>query len=125
MNKTIFFIGAVIVAAVLSGCVSTVTHYDKDGKITKVEKITNTSRFFDGTNDKSQIILVDAFYVKSDISVTAGESYTPGWTLTFVNGKSAILNIKNNANFTNANGVVDSFFKDFEIGKNGLKQGKK
>ena len=125
MNKTIIFIGAVIAAAVLSGCVSTVTHYDKDGKITKVEKITNTSRFFDGTNDKSQIILVDAFYIKSDISVTAGESYTPGWTLTFVNGKSAILNIKNNANFTNANGVVDSFFKDIEIGKNGLKQGKK
>ena len=125
MNKTIIFIGAVIAAAVLSGCVSTVTHYDKEGKITKVEKITNTSRFFDGTNDKSQIILVDAFYVKSDISVTAGESYTPGWTLTFVNGKSAILNIKNNANFTNANGVVDSFFKDIEIGKNGLKQGKK
>ena len=125
MNKTIFFIGAVIAAAVLSGCVSTVTHYDKDGKITKVEKITNTSRFYDGTNEKSQMILVDAFYIKSDISVTAGESYTPGWTLTFVNGKSAILNMKNDANFTNANGVIDSFFKDIEIGKDGLKQGKK
>ena len=125
MRKTIFFIGAVLAAVILTGCVSTVTHYDKDGKITKVEKVTNASRFYDGTNDKSQIILVDAFYVKSDISVTAGESYTPGWTLTFVNGKSAILNLKNNANFTNANGVVDSFFKDIEIGKNGLKQGKK
>ena len=125
MRKTIFFIGAVLAAVILTGCVSTVTHYDKDGKITKIEKITNTSRFYDGTNEKSQMILVDAFYIKSDISVTAGESYTPGWTLTFVNGKSAILNMKNDANFTNANGVIDSFFKDIEIGKDGLKQGKK
>lgn len=104
----------------LAGCTSTITHYDGNGNITKVEKVTNASRFYDGTNQKSQMVLVDAVYLKSDISATAGEAYTPGWTLTFVNGKSALLNMKDEANFKKAETVVESFFKEIKVGKDGV-----
>ena len=40
----------VIVLFCLAGCTSTITHYDGNGNITKVEKVTNASRFYDGTN---------------------------------------------------------------------------
>ena len=109
---------AVIVC--LTGCTSTITHYDGNGNITKVEKVTNASRFYDGTNDKSQMILVDAIYLKSDISATAGEAYTPGWTLTFVIGKSALLNMKDEAKFEKAESVVEKFFKEIKVGKEGV-----
>lgn len=111
-----------VVAAILcfAGCTSTITHYDGNGNITKVEKVTNASRFYDGTNDKSQMILVDAVYLKSDISATAGEAYTPGWTLTFVNGKSALLNMKDEAKFEKAESVVEKFFKEIKVGKDGV-----
>ena len=110
----------VIVLFCLAGCTSTITHYDGNGNITKVEKVTNASRFYDGTNGKSQMVLVDAIYLKSDISATAGEAYTPGWTLTFVNGKSALLNMKDNANFKKAENVVEKFFKNINICKDGV-----
>lgn len=110
----------VIVLFCLAGCTSTITHYDGNGKITKIEKVTNASRFYDGTNEKSQMVLVDAIYLKSDISATAGEAYTPGWTLTFVNGKSALLNMKDEAKFEKAESVVEKFFKDVKVSKDGV-----
>lgn len=105
----------------LTGCMSTVTHYDGNGNITKVEKVTNSSRLYDGTNGKSQLVLVDAIYLKSEVSATAGDAYMPGWALTFVNGKSAVLNVKDDANFDKASDIVDSFFKDMEVSKDGIK----
>ena len=111
---------AAAVLICLAGCTSTITHYDGNGNITKVERVTNASRFYDGTNEKSQMVLVDAVYLKSDISATAGEAYTPGWTLTFVNGKSALLNIKDNANFKKAENVVEKFFKNINVSKDGV-----
>lgn len=123
MKTTHIAITALIGLTLLAGCVSTVTHYDKDGKITKVEKVTNTSRFFDGTNQKSQLVLIDGTFAKSDISVTAGESYTPGWVFTFANGKTAIVNAKDNAQFNGTADVVSKFFKGLELNKNGIKTG--
>lgn len=116
--KELIAIGATLI---LTGCMSTITHYDGNGNITKVEKVTNASRFYDGTNSKSQIVLVDAIYLKSEVSATVGDAYMPGWALTFVNGKSAVLNVKDNANFDKASEVVDSFFKDMEVSKDGIK----
>lgn len=119
--KELITITAMGVLMIASGCMSTVTHYDGNGNITKVEKVTNSSRFYDGTNSKSQIVLVDAIYLKSEVSATAGDAYMPGWDLTFVNGKSAVLNVKDNAKFDKASEIVDSFFKDMEVSKDGIK----
>lgn len=122
MKKTVLFLCALAVVF-FAGCKSTVTHYDKDGKVTKVEEVTNTSRMFDGTNGKSQMVLIDGTYLKSDISMTAGESYTPGCTITFANGKSAVINVRDAAKFTNAPDVVSKFFQPLSMTKDGLKTG--
>lgn len=122
-NKTVLIALSALFTLFLSGCWSTVTHYDKDGKVTRVEKVTNTSRFFDGTNSKSQMVLIEGTYAKSDISVTAGESYTPGWTVTFANGKTALINAKDAAKFTGVDGVVQNFFKNTKISKEGIETG--
>ena len=119
-NVLVAVVFALSLLMLLVGCTSTITHYDKDGNITKIEKVTNASRFYDGTNEKSQMVLVDAVYLKSNISATAGEAYTPGWTLTFVNGKSALLNMKDNAQFDKAESVVEKFFKEIKVGKDGV-----
>ena len=117
LTTTILVVAAILC---LTGCTSTITHYDGNGNITKVEKVTNASRFYDGTNEKSQMVLVDAVFLKSDISATAGEAYTPGWTLTFANGKTALLNMKDEAKFEKAESVVEKFFKDIKVGKDGV-----
>lgn len=105
----------------ISGCVSTVTHYDDTGKVTKIEKTTNFARVMDGTNAKSQMILVDGLFLKSDISATAGENFTPGWVITYGNGKIGFVNAKDDAKFTGVGGVVKNFFeKKIEVGKDGL-----
>jgi hypothetical protein len=119
-NVLVAVVFALSLLMLLVGCTSTITHYDGNGNITKIEKVTNASRFYDGTNEKSQMVLVDAVYLKSDISATAGEAYTPGWTLTFVNGKSALLNMKDEANFEKAESVVEKFFKEIKVGKDGV-----
>ena len=109
------------IAGLLSGCVSTVTHYDAAGKVTKVEKTTNFARVMDGTNAKSQMILVDGLFLKSDISATAGENFTPGWVVTYGNGKIGFVNAKGDAKFTGVDDVVKNFFeKKIEVGKDGL-----
>lgn len=105
----------------ISGCVSTVTHYDDTGKVTKIEKTTNFARVMDGTNAKSQMVLVDGLFLKSDISATAGENFTPGWVITYGNGKIGFVNAKDDAKFTGVDDVVKNFFeKKIEVGKDGL-----
>jgi hypothetical protein len=121
--KIIHLAAAVFVTMILSGCYSTVTHYDKDGKITKVEKVTNTSRMFDGTNQKSQMLMIDGTYLKSDISMTAGETYTPGWKITYANGKAAVINTKDKAQVDKLDDVVRTFFTGVKLGKDGLSTG--
>lgn len=114
---------ACICLLLFSGCVSTITHYDKEGKVTKIEKVTNFSRIADGTNAKSQMILIEGTSFSSDISATNAETYTPGWKLKFANGKAAIINAKDYKDkFTWLADVVEKFFSKYEITKDGMKQ---
>lgn len=125
MEKTLIVILCVFafLMVILTGCTSTITHYDKDGKITKVEEVTNFSRIADGTNLKSQMVLIEGTYISSDISATNAETYTPGWKLKFANGKTAIINAKDNKNkFAGSADVVEKFFSSYEVTKDGMKQ---
>ena len=104
------FFTATAVAMLLVGCTSTVTHYDENGKITRVEENTNFSRVMDGTNNKSQMVLIDGTYIRFEASATAGENSTPGFSTKYANGKVAIVNEKDTAEFTGASGIVEKFF---------------
>lgn len=114
-----------VLACVCTGCTTTVTHYDKNGKITKVEEVTNFARAMDGTNQKSQIVLVDGTYIDFEASATAGDGCTPGVKSKFANGKIGFVNIKDKADFTGAKDVVEKFFADtVEVGASGIKKSK-
>ena len=54
--------------AACAGCTSTVLHYDENGNIIRKEEVTNFARAMDGTNAKSQMILVDGTYIGTEIS---------------------------------------------------------
>ena len=122
MKRAIFAVsGAILFCA---GCTNTITHYDENGKIIRKEETTNFSRAMDGTNSKSQIILVDGLFTKSDISVTAGEGCTPGWLLTFASGKTAVVNAKDRSTFSGCSAVVKEFFQTVELTRDGIKTSK-
>ena len=107
--KTIAF-AAAVAAVLLAGCTSTVTHYDDKGNVTKVEEVTNFSRAMDGTNEKSQMVLIDGTFITFEASATAGENCTPGVITKFANGKTAIINARDDSEFTGADSVVKNFF---------------
>ena len=114
-------ITAAFAAILLAGCTSTVTHYDDKGNVTKVEEVTNFSRAMDGTNEKSQMVLIDGTYIGFEASATAGENCTPGVTTKFANGKTALINARDNGKFTDAQGVVEKFFAgSVEAGIHGI-----
>ena len=114
---------AAFAAVLLAGCTSTVTHYDENGKITKVEEVTNFSRAMDGTNEKSQIVLIDGTFIGFEASATAGENCTPGIVTKYANGKTALINAKDDAQFTGADGVIEKFFAgNLEVGASGVKK---
>ena len=121
--KTIAFVAAAIL---LAGCTSTVTHYDDNGNVTKVEEVTNFSRAMDGTNEKSQIVLIDGTYIGFEASATAGESCTPGIVTKYANGKTALINARDKSKFTGAKDVVEKFFAGkVEAGPDGVKKSTK
>lgn len=106
----------------LSGC-NTVTYYDADGKVTKVERHTDFSRVMDGTNAKSQIVLVDGVWCDFEASATVGENLAPGIKTKYASGKTAFINMKDNAKLTGAPAVVEKFFSGtLLIGKDGIKK---
>ena len=108
-------------ALLLAGCTSTVTHYDDKGNVTIVEEVTNFSRAMDGTNEKSQIVLIDGTYIGFEASATAGENCTPGIVTKYANGKTAIVNARDNIDFTGADGVIEKFFAGkVSVGKDGV-----
>ncbi len=118
--KTIAFAAAAIL---LAGCTSTVTHYDDKGNVTKVEEVTNFSRAMDGTNEKSQIVLIDGTYIGFEASATAGENCTPGIVTKYANGKTALINARDDDNFTGAADVVEKFFAGkVEAGPDGVRK---
>lgn len=121
MKKLIIATLFMAALAGFTGC-TTVTHYDEKGNVTKIEKTTNFSRAMDGTNEKSQIILVKGVYADFEASATTGEGYTPGIKTRFANGKVGFVNAKDKADFTGADSVVEKFFADtLEVGKDGIK----
>ena len=101
---------AAVAAVLLAGCTSTVTHYDENGNIPQVEEVTNFSRAMDGTNEKSQMVLIDGTFITFEASATAGENCTPGIVTKFANGKTAIINARDDGKFTGADSVVKNFF---------------
>ena len=105
---TLVIMGALLIAC--AGCTSTVTHYDANGKVIKVEEATNFSRAMDGTNAKSQIVTIDGTFISFEASATAGDNCTPGITTKFANGKTAFINAKDGAKFTNADKVIKEFY---------------
>ena len=119
--KTITF-AAAFAAILLAGCTSTVTHYDEKGNITRVEEVTNFSRAMDGTNEKSQIVLIDGTYIGFEASATAGENCTPGIVTKYANGKTALINARDNGKFTGTADVVEKFFAgENTVGQDGVK----
>ena len=119
IKTMLFFLLPVLM---LTGC-STITHFDENGKITRIEKVTNFSRAMDGTNSKSQIMLVSGIYASFEASASAGENCTPGISLRYADGKVAIANVKEGADFTGSADVVEKFFADkTTIGKDGIKK---
>ena len=118
MKKTILLTATVIL---LAGCTSTITHYDADGKISKVEEVTNFSRAMDGLNEKSQIVMVDGTFVDFEVSAMAGENCTPGMKTVFANGKTAFVNARDSGNYKGASRVVEKFFaKDLKVSGSGI-----
>ena len=114
---------AAVAAVLLAGCTSTITHYDDKGNVTKVEEVTNFSRAMDGTNEKSQIVLIDGTYIGFEASATAGENCTPGIVTKYANGKTAIVNARDNAQFTGTADVVEKFFAGkVEAGPDGVRK---
>ena len=120
MKKTTICLAAAIVS-VLTGCTSTITHYDAAGKITKKEEVTNFSRAMDGLNEKSQIVMVDGTFVDFEVSASAGENCTPGMKTVFANGKTAFINARDSGNYKGASSVVEKFFaKDLKVSTSGI-----
>ncbi len=94
----------------ISGCAGTVTYYDEHGRVVKREKVTDFSRMMDGTNQKSQMIMIDGTCIKFEASATAGTNCTPGVTIKYANGKTAILNIKEKSPGKTAAAITGNFF---------------
>ena len=114
-------LSAAFAAILLAGCTSTIAHYDDKGNVVKVEEVTNFSRAMDGTNEKSQIVLIDGTYIGFEASATAGENCTPGVITKFANGKTALINARDKSKFTGADGVIEKFFAGkVSVGKDGV-----
>lgn len=121
-NLIVLFMAIAALNVFLSGCTSTVTYFDENGKITKVEESTNFARVMDGTNAKSQMILVDGTCIRFEASATAGENCTPGVATLFANGKLAFVNEKDNAHFSGADKIIKEFFSGkVEVSASGVK----
>ena len=119
--KTVLFVTLTSAAALVSGCSSAVNTYDHEGNLLKSEKITNFSRIMDGTNSKSQIVMIDGTMLTFEASASAGENCTPGVKIRYANGKTALINARDKADFTGCPETVDRFFSgNISVGKDGL-----
>ena len=120
MIKTIMLAA---VTMLLAGCASTITYYDENGKIVKVEEATNFSRAMDGTNSKSQIVMVDGSYFDFEASATAGENCTPGVKAQYINGKGAFINSRDAVSHKGASAVVEKFFAgEIKLSSDGIEK---
>ena len=109
----------------LPGCTSVISTYDHNGKLVKVEKATNFSRAMDGTNSKSQMLLIDGTFAAFECSASAGENCTPGISVKYASGKTAVINAKDNADFSGTPETIDKFFSgNISINADGIKSEK-
>ena len=119
-----FYIYLIALCAIvgITGCTNTRTHYDANGNITMVEEVTNFSRAMDGTNNKSQIVLVNGTWIDFEASATAGENCTPGIHTRYADGKTAFINAKDGSRFTGVGGVLEKFFTPVSISADGVEK---
>ena len=123
MTKTIKTIMLAAAILLLAGCASTITYYDENGKIVKVEEATNFSRAMDGTNSKSQIVMVDGSYFDFEASATAGENCTPGVKAQYINGKGAFINSRDSVSHKGTSAVVEKFFAgEIKLSSDGIEK---
>ncbi len=99
-----------MLTAALCGCSSTIRSYDENGKLLHEEQISGFSRMMDGTNQKSQLVLIDGTYIGWEMSATAGSGFTPGVVGRFAGGKTALVNARSDGNFSGVAPVVENFF---------------
>lgn len=118
MKKILMALAATLI---LTGC-STVTHYDAQGNVIKVERVTNFSRVMDGTNAKSQMMLVNGTFVGFEASATAaGDNCTPGISVKYADGKVAVVNALTGSNFSGVGTVVEKFLAgETSVGVDGV-----
>ncbi len=110
-----------VVCGVCSGCTSVITHYDAAGNVTKVEEVTNFSRVMDGTNEKSQMVLIDGTWASFEASATAGVNCTPGIAVKYATGNTALINERDAGDFSGASDTVEKFFAgEKKIGPDGI-----
>lgn len=113
---------SMLMAAVLCGCASTVRSYDENGKLLREEKVSGFSRMMDGTNAKSQLVLIDGTYVGWEMSATAGSGFTPGIVGRFAGGRTALVNCRSDGKLDTVAPVVEKFFaRNVEISADGVK----
>ena len=119
--KIALFILLASSAVIAAGCSSVINTYDHEGKLLKTEKITNFSRVMDGTNSKSQLVMIDGTMLTFEASASAGENCTPGVKIRYANGKTALINARDKAGFSGAPETLDRFFSGkITVGKDGL-----
>ena len=119
--KISLFILLASAAVFAAGCSSVVCTYDQEGNLLKTEKITNFSRVMDGTNSKSQLVMIDGTMLTFEASASAGENCTPGVKIRYANGKTALINVRDNAGFSGAPESIDRFFSgNISVGRDGL-----
>lgn len=106
---------------ILSGCMNTTTFYDKDGNVIRVERNTDFTSAMQGTNQKTQFVLLSGRYIGLELSASVGESKMPGLETKYVSGKAAFVNARENSDFKGADKILKSFFAEkISAGKDGI-----
>ena len=73
----------------------------------------------DGTNAKSQMMLVNGTFVGFEASATAGDNCTPGISVKYADGKVAVVNALTGSNFSGVGTVVEKFLAgETSVGNN-------
>ena len=75
----------------------------------------------DGTNNKSQMILIEGNCISFEASASAGENCTPGVSVKYADGKTAIINAKDTSALNSSSKAVEKFFNsEVNIGIDGV-----
>ena len=123
--KLILFCLCTAFAVCIAGCSSIITTFDSAGNVVKVEKCTDFSRVMDGTNTKSQMVLIDGTMLSFEASASAGENCTPGVKVRYANGRTALINSRDQGSFKGTSQVVDKFYSaEVAVTRDGITTGR-